>query len=220
VLRAGRVTIATSLPTAGRRAAGLVVAMVVTMILAACDNAPPPLMFPPTGRPTAKAPRASITTGSTSRGNGFGAPAPGNALKIGQSATVGLDRSGKTTTVQVTTVSVTRGNIRDFADYQLDAGQRASTPYYVRATFANVGRVTLTSPGLTKLMFAFTPAGDRASPVSAPGFHLCDGSEPFPWGPGGILSECATYFVPASTSVSTVIFQANTHQDAIVWKTS
>jgi hypothetical protein len=120
--------------------------------------------------------------------------------------------------VRVVTQSITKGSIADLADYQLTAAQRASVPFYVRATFTNLGTTTLRSPGMSKHLLAFTQDGSRASPVTAPGFRRCDGSEPYPWGPGGELTECATYLVPARSTVATVTFQFNDRQNAVVWK--
>lgn len=164
----------------------------------------------PTGAATGTAPAAGATASATVNG----------ALKLGDSATVSFEQAGQHTTVRVATLSVTKGKIADFADYQLTAQQRTNVPYYVRATFANLGSQTLKKPGMTKLLFAFAQDGSRATPVTAPGFRLCNPGEPDAWGPGGLLTECATYLVPARSAVTTVTFQANNHQDAVVWKTS
>jgi hypothetical protein len=152
------------------------------------------------------------------RGTGFTAATPAPALTLGQPATVAFEHAGVTTPVRVAIVSITRGAIGDYDAYQVGPADRDSVPFYVRATFTDLGTSTIVRPGLAGLLFAFTPDGGRASPVTAPGFTLCDASEPLPWRPGAVLSECAAYFVPAGTTVTTVTFQANTHQNAVVWR--
>ncbi len=190
------------------------VATLVAVLLVSCGSDKGTL--PLTG--SSPSPAASSTRSPSASPSPAADGIPTAGLTVGESATVPFESDGRTVSIRVVTRSITKGSIADLADYQLTAAQKASTPYYVRASFTNLGAATLSRPGLSQHLLAFTADGSRASPLTAPGFTRCDDSEPYPWGPGGQLTECAAYLVPAKAVVTTVTFQFNDRQNAIVWK--
>ena len=105
-----------------------------------------------TPAPTATAPAtsaASASSGSGTATNGAsttgGITKPGAHLGVGQTATVPFKDPGDVSKgpdpfrLDVTVLSITKGSLSDFKGIQLDANQKASTPYYVKVHVTNVG---------------------------------------------------------------------------------
>ncbi len=109
------------------RAAAIVVAAVLT--LGACGGSEPA----PEG-PTAPTPEGfDLPSGVTLTD-------PGTELAPGKPGTVVLEvGDGAASAVTLTVSEITKGKIKDFQFFSLDAASKASTPYYVTATVRNDG---------------------------------------------------------------------------------
>jgi hypothetical protein len=92
---------------------------------------------------------ATSTPGGQPAGASSALAAPGTNFAPGQSATVPYQvtqsngASGPTYRLRITVQSIERGTLADFNGIQLDADQKASTPYYVRVRMTNLGPYTL-----------------------------------------------------------------------------
>ena len=93
----------------------------------------------------------STATAATTAG-GSGVTAPGTALSVGAPATVPYTpvsaRSGSVPKykLQVAVTSIAKGTLADFNGIKLDATQKASTPFYVKAKITNVGSGDAATP--------------------------------------------------------------------------
>ncbi len=139
---------------------------------------------------------------------------PGTDLRLGSSAAVAwVPPSGFTTAkaqagirLVVSVDSIEKGSIADFKNIQLDASQRASTPYYVKVHLRNVGSTGPSSdnPGLA--FQAIDDRGQQQQSVTFIGdFPRCgDSRPPKPFSNGKSYSTCLTYLLPGGGSINEV----------------
>jgi hypothetical protein len=109
--------------------------------------------------------------------------------------------NGPTYKLSITVQSIERGTLADFNGIQLDASQKASTPYYVRLRMTNLGPGTLNTSDND-------PAGEiqgvdnTGQPQDSVTFLLgtfprCpDSDTPNPLKSGQSFSTCLTFLVP------------------------
>ena len=152
---------------------------------------------------------AAATTSSaaaTSSAAGGATAAPGTSLKVGASATVpfattlksGKDGPSYKLTVQVQ--SMTKGTLADFNGIQLDATEKASTPFYVKAKITNLGPGKINTsdndPGIQ--IEGVDKTGQTQQSVTFFGdFPKCDEkTAPNPMGVGSSFETCLTFLVP------------------------
>ncbi|WP_374999669.1 hypothetical protein [Aeromicrobium sp. CTD01-1L150] len=144
--------------------------------------------------------------------------AGGTTLELGESGTVVLDLGGgaaSAATVEVT--KATKGKIKDFRFFSLDAETKKSTPYYVRATVTNEGPAGL--GGVSLPLLAHTDA-DTVYPASelVGEFKPCpDATTPKSFLAGKSATVCLIYFVPEGEKLQTLDLQPGEPSDAIRW---
>ena len=180
----------------------------VTVILAGCGGSSSASSSAnATATPAAVTSTASVSPAGGPAGASSGLAAAGAAFAAGQSATVPYQvtesngANGPTYKLSITVRSIERGTLADFNGIQLDAEQKASTPYYVRVRMTNLGPGTLSTA-------ENDPAGqiqglDRTGqPQDSVTFLLgtfprCpDNDTPNPFKPGQSFSTCLTFLLP------------------------
>jgi hypothetical protein len=149
---------------------------------------------------------AAATTSGAAASPGGATAAPGTSLKTGASASVpfattlksGKDGPSYKLTVQVQ--SMTKGTLADFNGIQLDATEKASTPFYVKAKITNLGPGKINTsdndPGIQ--IEGVDKTGQTQQSVTFLGdFPKCDEkSAPNPMGVGSSFETCLTFLVP------------------------
>lgn len=157
--------------------------------------------------PSATGTAATTTAADQPASASSGLAAPGAKFAPGQSATVPYQiaesngTNGPTYRLSITVQSIERGTLADFDGIQLDAAQKASTPYYVRVRMTNLG------PGTLKTS-ENDPAGQiqgvdkTGQPQDSVTFLLgtfprCpDNDTPGAFKDGQSFSTCLTFLVP------------------------
>jgi hypothetical protein len=134
----------------------------------------------------------------------------GSVLRTGQTATVPYQVDTNATgvsTLAITISSVTKGSITDLKDFQLDASSKQGTPYYVSATFKNVGDKAVKPSGIFGVIEVQDAAGDALNDLTLLGdFSKCQGTEPDSLAVGASFTLCDVYIAPAGTSATKVVF--------------
>ncbi|MCL8024648.1 hypothetical protein [Nocardioides bruguierae] len=144
----------------------------------------------------------------------------GTSLKVGEPATVAYRVSQKK--VGVLRIKVTRLQrttfARSFSGWRLPASVKSSRPYFVTATFTNLGRTNLAGqrPPL------YLSDGDGVlveSSQFASRFDACP-SDSFPRGfaRGSKVTTCLVYLVPDDGSLESIAFRPTQDVAAITWK--
>jgi hypothetical protein len=159
-----------------------------------------------TATPVATTSSAPATSGQSAGGSSALTQA-GAALAAGQSATVPYQvtlsngNNGPTYKLRITVQSIERGTLADFNGIQLDADQKASTPYYARVQMTNLSSSALNTSDND-------PAGSvqgidkTGQPQDSVTFLLgtfprCpDVTTPNPFKAGQSFDTCLTFLVP------------------------
>ncbi len=148
-----------------------------------------------------------VTTGggtSTTSASSSGATAaPGTKLAVGHSAKVAFTPAGSTnkskaSTLQVTVQSFDKGSLSDFNGIQLDATEKASTPYYVKVHVTNLGPANIDVDSSAAAIEGVDSTGNNQSSVTFIGdFPKCpDAASTKPLGTGKGYDDCLTFLVP------------------------
>jgi hypothetical protein len=156
---------------------------------------------------TTSAPAANTSTAAASSTPAAGATAaPGTALAAGQTANVGFDTTTKTGAkgpsykVAVTVESIKKGSLKDFAGIQLNATEKASTPFYAKVKITNLSStgIDTTSNDPAISVEGVDTTGDTDTSVTFFGtFPPCpDTDTPNPFKPRQSVETCLTYLVP------------------------
>jgi len=183
----------------------------VTAVLAGCggsSSTSSSATAAATATPAAVTSTASASAaGAKPAGASPGLAAPGAKFAAGQSATVPYQvtesngANGPTYKLSIAVQSIERGTLADFNGIQLDADQKASTPYYVRVRLTNLGPGTLNTSDSD-------PAGQiqgvdkTGQPQDSVTFLLgtfprCpDNETPKAFKAGQSFSTCLTFLVP------------------------
>ena len=155
---------------------------------------------------TTSAAAATTSTAAASTPPAGATAAPGAALAAGQTATVGFDTTTKTGAkgasykVAVTVESIKKGSLKDFSGIQLNATEKASTPYYAKVKITNLSPTafvtTSNDPAIS--VEGVDTTGDTDTSVTFFGtFPPCpDTDTPNPFKPGQSVETCLTYLVP------------------------
>jgi hypothetical protein len=130
---------------------------------------------------------------------------PGTTLKLGDTATVPFKSPASTSNgpppykLQVTVQSITKASISDFKGIQLDATEKAGTPYYVRFKVMNVGDGDIGTYAEGAIS-GVDNTGQQAQSVTFIGtFPPCnDADQPKPFTRGKTWSTCQVYLVPGA----------------------
>jgi hypothetical protein len=146
-------------------------------------------------------------TGGQSAGGSSGITQPGAALTAGQSATVPYQVTlsnggdGPTYKLRISVQSIQRGTLADFNGIQLDADQKASTPYYARVQMTNLSSSALNT-GDNDPAGAIQGLDKTGQPQDSVTFLLgtfprCpDATTPNPFKAGQSFDTCLTFLVP------------------------
>jgi hypothetical protein len=201
----------------GRLVAGVYAALATAALggaLAACGgsgSSSSSASAPAASSSTAASTSPSTSAPTTSAAAGPGAAvAPGTKLAVGQSAKVGYNPAGstdksKSSTLLVTVQSFEKGSLSDFNGIQLDATQKASTPYYVKVHVTNLGPHDVDIDGTAAAIEGVDTTGNNQSSVTFIGdFPRCpDSASTKPLGAGRGYDDCLTFLVPGGiTKVS------------------
>jgi hypothetical protein len=143
---------------------------------------------------------------STSSG---GITKPGTTLTVGQTATVPFKSPASTSNgpppyeLQVTVESIAKASFSDFKGIQLDATEKAGTPYYVRFKVTNVGGGDI-GTNAEAAISGIDKTGQEAQSVTFIGtFPPCnDTDQPKPFTHGKTWSTCQVYLVPGGITAA------------------
>jgi hypothetical protein len=148
---------------------------------------------------------AAATSSAASAGTGATA-SPGATFKVGQAATVGFDtttkagKPGPSYKVNVNVLSMTKGSLADFNGIQLDANEKASTPYYVKVKITSLGpgKISTSSNDPAISVEGVDSTGQTQQSVTFFGdFPKCDeAATPNPLDAGKSFQTCLTFLVP------------------------
>jgi hypothetical protein len=153
---------------------------------------------------------SSAATTASAATNSGAVVSPGTKLSVGRTAKVaytpvGGSGRGGSSTLLVTVKSFTKGSLSDFNGIQLDASQKAGTPYYVKVHVTNVGPHTIDVDGTAAAIEGVDTTGNNQQSVTFIGtFPPCpDMASTTPLGPGHGYDNCLTFLVPGGiTKVS------------------
>jgi hypothetical protein len=128
---------------------------------------------------------------------------PGTKLSVGQTAKVAYNPAGATGTaksskLQVTVQSFEKGSLSDFNGIQLDAAQKAATPYYVKVHVVNLGPAAIDVDSSAAAIEGVDSTGSNQSSVTFIGsFPRCpDAASTTPIPPGKGYEDCMTFLIP------------------------
>lgn len=173
---------------------------------------------------TAQTTETTDTTTQASESSGGLTPA-GSTLKIGQPAvvryTIGTELKARGR-VEITPLSIEKGSIDDFKNIDLDAQQKASTPYYVKVRAKNVGP-DLSGKDPAGYIDAVDDRGQNQSEVIFFGtFDRCKrADDPKSLKKGESYETCFTYLIPKGGSVTGMVwteFDEKTGKSDVNWK--
>jgi hypothetical protein len=207
------------------RTAALVITAIALPALAACSGGcssgsspaasatgggnQPAATSPASSAPASQSAAAAATTGAN------GLTPPGTHLGFGTAATVGwvppTEDTGtgahKGLKLQVTVKSIQKGTIADFANIDLDANEKKSTPYYVQVRLTALGSIAPPKDNDPALTFtAIDDRGQAQDNVTILGtFQRCDDpSPPTSFANGKSYQSCLVYLIPGGGSVKSV----------------
>ena len=134
----------------------------------------------------------------------------GTTLRLGAEARVPFETetlSKQSSVLAISIRSVQPGRIADLRGFNLDAQTKAGAPFYVKASFRNVGSRAVKPSGIFGVIDAFNTAGDKLGELDLIGdFARCDGTPPDSLAPGQSFTECQVYVAPAGQRVAKVVF--------------
>ena len=206
------------------RTCAAAIVLALALALAACggdDSGDESAAAAPTA--TAEEPAAAATAAPDE-----GAEEPGEAgdtLALGDRAEVDYIEYGasedknKEVKLGVTVVKVRKGKISDFKDFNLDADQRASVPYYVDAKFENLGDAALTRHLLEPAVEDADGQEYRAINliVLSGTFKPCPEYSEKKLGPGESFTGCSAILLPKGKELERVRFQGDVTKDPVFW---
>lgn len=173
---------------------------------------------PTTSAGTGSTAAASAATTSASSGSSAatsGTVAPGTALALGASATVPYQPVGANQSsapkfkLRVTVLTLEKGKLSDFNGIKLNSTEKASTPYYAKVEFENVGEGNAGSEGSSGgegnpavQVEGVDSSGETEQSVTFFGeFPRCEYKEPpKPFTHGKRFATCLTFLVPGGIS--------------------
>ena len=126
----------------------------------------------------------------------------------------------QTTKLGVTVQAVRKGKISDFKDFNLDAKQKQTTPYYVIVKYENLGNLRLER-------FLLDPSiedtdGEEYKPLNlivlSGTFNKCPNPAKAKLQPGKSFKLCAPILLPKGKTYERVRFQGDVLKDPYFWK--
>ena len=196
----------------GRACSALAAVMVVAGGLAACGGSSGSSTTTATAAASSAPPtggKSAATTASVASKPGDVA-SPGAKLSVGQTAKVTYTPVGAAgnrgpSTLLVTVKSYKKGSLSDFNGVQLDASQKAGTPYYVKVHVTNLGPHSVDVDGTAAAIEGVDTTGNNQQSVTFIGtFPPCpDMASTTSLGPGRSYDDCLTFLIPGGiTKVS------------------
>jgi hypothetical protein len=188
-----------------RAASGALIAVALAGAVAACGGSRSASSPASTTTASQAAAVSTTTTSAASSGSssGAGIAAPGTKLSVGQSAKVAYAPAGSTdkskaSTLRVTVQAFEKGALSDFNGIQLDANEKASTPYYVKVHVTNLGPASVDVDGTAAAIEGVDNTGNNQSSVTFIGdFPRCpDNASTTPLAAGKGYDDCLTFLVP------------------------
>jgi hypothetical protein len=184
----------------------------------------------PASQPTSAAPHASSSApqspaapSASAAGNGATTAGkltpPGTHLGLGQQAIVGWDPGDTGRNVfrlQLTVVSIEKGSIaKDFTNVQLNAKDKASTPYYVTVKIKALSSNPPSNnddPAIA--LNGIDDRGQQQGEVTFFGhFARCDDPQaPRPFTAGKSFTACLTYLMPGGGSIKSMTWTEGPHK--------
>ena len=213
----------------GRIAAWAVTATALP-VLAACGGGSgggsTPVNQPTSAAPqsSSSAPQSPAAPSSSAAGNGGATTAgkltpPGTHLGLGRQAIVGWDPgdTGKNVfKLELTVVSIEKGSIaNDFRNVQLNAKEKASTPYYVTVKIKALSSNPPSDnddPAIA--LNGIDDRGQQQGEVTFFGhFARCDDPQaPRPFTAGRSFTACLTYLIPGGGSIKSMTWTEGPHK--------
>ena len=152
--------------------------------------------------------------------------AGGDVLPLGRSAVspyvdYGTANQAKPTKVGVRVHEVRKGSIADFKGFDLDRKQRRATPYYVEASFKNLGSFPLTRTLLRASLEDTGGTEYRPTTLVVLGgtFRPCPRSGTSTLRPGRSFTGCSVVMLPKGAKPGRVRFQGDVSKDPLFWET-
>jgi hypothetical protein len=149
----------------------------------------------------------------------------GDLLPLGRSVVspyvdYGTENQAKPTKVGVSVDAVRKGSISDLKSFDLDRKQRRSTPYYVEASFKNLGSFALSRNLLRASLEDADGREYRPTTVVLIGgtFRQCPETGRSPLRPGRSFTGCSVVMLPKGTRPDRVRFQGDVTKDPLYWK--
>jgi hypothetical protein len=186
---------------------------------------------PQTTASTASTASNAATTASTSAGattttsaSASGPAAPGTKLSIGQEATVAFhppsatDKS-KDSTLKLTVRSLDKGTLNDFNGIQLDASEKAGTPFYAHIHLTNVGPHPIDPNAASAAIEGVDTTGNTQQSVTFIGtFPRCpDNGTSTPLAPGKTFDSCLTFLIPGGITKVAYLGTDDYINSPVVW---
>jgi len=208
------------------RIAAWAVAATALPVLAACGGggSTPSSQHSPDEPPVSTSAPQSPAPSSSAAGNGGATTAgqltpPGTHLSLGQQAIVGWDPgdTGKNVfRLELTVVSIEKGSIaNDFRNVQLNAKEKASTPYYVTVKIKALSSNPPSDnddPAIA--LNGVDDRGQQQGEVTFFGhFARCDDPQaPRPFTAGKSFTACLTYLMPGGGSIKSMTWTEGPHK--------
>lgn len=183
---------------------------------------------------SAPATQAAATSASTTAATttGQSAPAagttgPGTALAVGQTATVPFRPVSESTgkpkfTLKVTVTAIEKGSLNDFNGIKLDAGQKASTPFYVKAKIENAspGDASAKDENPSIQIQGVDNTGETQQSVTFLGeFPRCEDKQPpKPLSQGKSFETCLVFLVPGGIQKAAYTGAEEYITSPVTWK--
>lgn len=181
----------------------------LALALSACGGSSGSASPASTGSPAASPATASTSVASTTASSapapagGSAKAAPGTKLTVGEETTVAFHPPGakdKSTdsTLKLAVRTFEKGTLSDFNGIQLDASERAGTPYYVRVHVTNLGPHPISIDAASAAIEGVDTTGATQQSVTFIGDfpHCPDNATTTPLPPGKAYDSCLTFLVP------------------------
>jgi pSer/pThr/pTyr-binding forkhead associated (FHA) protein len=165
------------------------------------------------------------TTKKTTTSSSSLTPA-GSKLKLGKAATIAYKDAShpkKTSTIQLTPTSITKGKISDFKNVKLDDAQKKSTPYYLRVEAKNIGKGDLSKTNPIRVLDGVDDRGQKQAAVLflLGSFDACPSADsPKSLKHGQSYKSCLTFLIPSGGSLKGAVwtlFDQKTGKSDINW---
>lgn len=163
-------------------------------------------------------PSSSSSTPKVDVPSGVTLTKAGTKLDLGEPGVVAYAANPKKKSVLSLTVdSVQQSTMADFAAYPLDQAAAASTPYYVRATVANLGDGDLGGTGVPLLALDAQNTLVQASSFTNV-FKPCPSQQlPAGFAKGATLKTCLVYLLPDHGTLQGVSYRPSQSFEPIEW---